>query len=104
MDFRTARAVRIAAGESGLEIARSAGIDRSRHSLFENGSVELSDEQVESLRKALVAALYSRMKKLQTGLELLSESNKQNETARGVGARPDGLESGSGDDAPNHAV
>jgi transcriptional regulator with XRE-family HTH domain len=95
MDFRMARAVRIMAGESGLDIARLAGIDRSRHSLFENGSVELSDKQIESLRRTLIAAIHDRIAKLRKGIELLTEDPSQKKAIDGVGARIDGEEIGN---------
>ena len=101
-DFRAYRNVRNLAGATSIEIALSAGINRSQLSMYESGSLQLSDAQVDRLRKALIVAVCQRQSKLREAAEILTKDIPQKETARCVGARSGGLESDLGDDAPDH--
>ena len=87
IDFKQFRKARTRVEISALELARGSKIDRSRISLYESGTAQLSEEQLEALCAALVAAIRKRIKNFEGVIDLL---RNQKEAVEGVGARIDG--------------
>ena len=94
MDFKEFRKIRTKVAVPALECARGAGIDRSTVSLYESGTVDLTQKQIDALHGALVAAIRRRVTSFESALKrLLSGERKAGE---GVGARSSG-----GDERPD---
>lgn len=63
------REIRELANLSQVELAKRAGIDRSRLSMFENGHVDLSDEQKLALTNTLQEVMHQRSAQQKQALE-----------------------------------
>ncbi len=83
------RNIRIRAGVQAVELARQSGIDRSRLSLFESGTVELSEAQLAKLKDSLLKELVKRMEGFRAAIKMLKETEATKKVAAGAGA-PDG--------------
>ncbi|SRR6266849_6276530 len=91
MEFATLKNIRILAGIPASELARLSGVDRSRLSLFESGTVRLSDSQLRSLMASLRVAIRNRIEKLEEGFDILNREELSTQKAvGGVGALADG--------------
>jgi transcriptional regulator with XRE-family HTH domain len=87
MKFATLKNIRILAGVPASELARLSGVDRSRLSLFESGTVRLSDSQLSSLMASLRVAIRERIEKLEEGFAILNrEEIAAQKAADGAGA------------------
>ncbi len=60
--------LREASGLTQLEVAKRAGLERSRLSLFESGYVVLTAREERALRRVLLSALRKRVAHLQSVL------------------------------------
>ena len=59
------RRARVAADVTQFELAKKAGVERTRISLAENGHIELRPEEYRALMRALVGTIRCRVSELQ---------------------------------------
>jgi transcriptional regulator with XRE-family HTH domain len=104
LDFRKFRKVRIQAGVKALALARMAHLSHSRISLWESGTVELSEAQRAKLTDSLLKEIVKRMESFRAAIETLRETEPENKVAAdGAGAPGSGQESELRCDERNNA-
>jgi transcriptional regulator with XRE-family HTH domain len=94
MNSRKFREIRIRAGVKALTLARMAHLSHSRISLWESGTVELSEAQRTKLTNSLLKEIVKRMAAFKAAIKMLRETEPKNKVAAdGAGATGSGRES-----------
>lgn len=62
------RRLRLLAGQSQFELAREAGVDRTRISLCENGHVFVSPDEGKRLARAVLSAMQRKMAQVEAAV------------------------------------
>lgn len=81
-ESKKVRALREASGLTQLELAKRAGVDRTRVSLWESGYVRLSRTEKRRVRTVLLDAARERVITIQTAIEVSLEPGRLGEADR----------------------